>query len=71
MASRFSHPISHRIAATALLAAMAVAVTPVPGHAVPEVDFGIVAPTTGTISYNGLGGPLVGSNIVSGSPDCP
>ena len=49
--------------AAGTLAVMAVMLTPVPSHAVPEVDFGIVAPTTGTISYNGLGGPLVGSNI--------
>jgi hypothetical protein len=27
------------------------------------LDFGIVAPTGGTISYNGAGGPLVGTNI--------
>jgi hypothetical protein len=36
--------------------------TPVVGRAL-TIDFGVAAPTPGTISYNGLGGPLVGTNI--------
>jgi len=31
--------------------------------AVPMLDFGITAPTAGTISYDGNGGPLIGSGI--------
>jgi len=36
--------------------------TPVVGNAL-TIDFGMVAPTAGSISYNVVGGPLVGTNI--------
>lgn len=31
--------------------------------AVPKLDFGVIAPADGTISYNGNDNPLVGSGI--------
>lgn len=54
---------SFLMGAAGMLAAMAVMLTPVSSHAIPEVDFNIVAPTTGSISYAGSGGSLVGSAI--------
>ncbi len=36
---------------------------PVPALAVPMLDFGVVAPTVGSISYAGGAAPLVGSGI--------
>jgi hypothetical protein len=32
-------------------------------QAAPMLDFGIIAPTPGSVSYDGSGGPLVGANI--------
>ena len=34
-----------------------------PAHAIPTIDFGLVAPTTGTLSYGGGTAPLVGMNL--------
>lgn len=48
-----------------VIAAFAVLTLAVPAGvaAQPLIDFQVIAPTTGTISYNGLGGPLVGTGI--------
>lgn len=42
----------------------ALALSPVSrAQAAAMLDFGIIAPTRGSISYNGSGGPLIGTNI--------
>ena len=46
-----------------LVAALVFLLAPISARADAILDFGIGAPTTGSISYNGSGGPLVGSGI--------
>lgn len=46
-----------------LILALGLSLTPAAVNATPLLDFGIIAPTSGTISYGGAGGPLVGTNI--------
>ena len=52
--------------AVAALVVMGMALSPAPVLAVPTsiINFSINTPTAGTISYNGSGGPLVGSGII-------
>ncbi|WP_447979465.1 PEP-CTERM sorting domain-containing protein [Candidatus Nitrospira bockiana] len=47
----------------ALGLAVAVGMSPGLGQAQPTLDFGVIAPTTGTIAYGGGASPLVGVNI--------
>ena len=46
-----------------VLSLLAIFLVSGPAMAGPILDFGVIAPTTGSISYNGGGGPLVGTNI--------
>ena len=51
------------VALVGSFAMLVVSLSPVPALAVPVLDFGIVAPTLGSISYAGGAAPLVGSGI--------
>jgi len=46
-----------------LIAALSLSLLPVPAFADPIIDFNVIAPATGTISYSGGVSPLVGSQI--------
>src|SRR5689334_2118012 len=51
-----------------LIVSLAMLTVPIAGgltaaHAVPTIDYGLVAPTTGSLSYTGGSAALVGTNI--------
>lgn len=46
-----------------LITMLGLSLSPLPAQAAPILDFGIIAPTSGTISYAGGTTPLVGSGI--------
>ncbi len=46
-----------------VLSLLAIFLVSGPAMAGPILDFGVIAPTTGSISYGGGGGPLIGANI--------
>lgn len=48
------------LSAVALVSGLAFSST---AHAFPQLDFGVIAPTSGSISYAGGANPLVGTNI--------
>jgi hypothetical protein len=63
--------------AVAALVVVGMALSPAPVLATPttSIDFNIQIPTAGTISYNGTGGPMVGTNLnvdtITGVPGAP
>lgn len=63
MIKTIHHMCMRYVCVVSLLMSGAMFGLPAPSTMAMELNFNIVAPTTGSISYNGTGGGLVGTNI--------
>jgi hypothetical protein len=52
-----------KLLAAVVVSVLALVIAVVPAAATPALDFGIIAPTSGSISYAGGAAPLIGSGI--------